>query len=57
MASYNYIYGCFPEENPCEKKEQCARIDIETKVSLWKKCCNKDNNYILFIEKEVNDTE
>ena len=57
MASYNYIYGCFPEENPCEKKEQCARIDIETKVSLWKKCCNKDNNYILFIEKEVNNTE
>lgn len=47
------LYYCTQENNTCHKKENCKRY-LQAKdnacTTLFKLVCNKDNNYILFIE-------
>lgn len=51
------MYGCLTENNTCERKNDCERTLFNIGTTLWKQCCNQNNNYVLFINKELNETK
>lgn len=51
------IYYCTNENNTCPKKDSCKRYlemasHPDTNTTLFKIACTKDNEYVLYIEKE-----
>ena len=54
------IYFCTNENNTCPKKDICKRylkIENEDYAPLYRVMCTENNNYILFIEAEKDNTE
>ena len=54
------IYYCTNKNNTCQKKESCKRyLDVDGKnhATLFKIACTENNNYILYIKKEGDNSD
>lgn len=54
------IYYCTNKNNTCQKKESCKRyLDVDGKnhATLFKMACTENNNYILYIKKEGDNSD
>lgn len=54
------IYYCTNKNNTCKKKESCKRyLDVDGKnhATLFKMACTENNNYILYIKKEGDNSD
>lgn len=53
------VYYCRQENNTCPKREQCERFvnadKTENKTSLFKIACTEQNNFILFMEHQLEE--
>ena len=55
MSDLDSLYFCKNDGNTCDLKESCRRfIEAEGQIAatLFKAACIKDNNYVLYIQKE-----
>lgn len=53
------LYFCTRENNTCPKKDECKRyINAENDLhtTLFNVACTKNNNYVLFIKKEDEES-
>ena len=55
MSDLDSLYFCKNDGNTCDLKESCRRfLEAEGQIAatLFKAVCTKDNNYVLYIQKE-----
>lgn len=55
MSDLDSLYFCKNDGNTCDLKESCRRfLEAEGQIAatLFKAACTKDNNYVLYIQKE-----
>ena len=55
MSDLDSLYFCKNDGNTCGLKESCRRFleaDGQMTATLFKAACTKNNNYVLYIQKE-----
>ena len=54
------LYYCTRNNNTCSKKETCKRYieaNGNSNATLFKNACIENNNYVLYIESEKENSE
>lgn len=55
MSDLDSLYFCKNADNTCSLKESCRRFleaEGQMAATLFKAACTKNNNYVLYIQKE-----
>lgn len=55
MSDLDSLYFCKNDDNTCDLKESCRRFleaEGQMAATLFKAACTKNNNYVLYIQKE-----
>lgn len=55
MSDLDSLYFCKNDGNTCDLKESCRRFleaEGQAAATLFKAACTKNNNYVLYIQKE-----
>lgn len=55
MSDLDSLYFCKNDDNTCDLKESCRRFleaEGQMTATLFKSACTKNNNYVLYIQKE-----
>lgn len=55
MSDLDSLYFCKNDDNTCDLKESCRRFleaEGQMTATLFKAACTKNNNYVLYIQKE-----